>query len=563
MKLNKKKLIISLVMIHSLTSGLAFANVKPQSSHNELVLNHLMQAELAASRNLYKEALVNYLIVAELTKNPEIAAIATEYALELQDAQAAIRAVVLWAENDLTNVEAQLIALSLLIDTNIEQSRNFLQTTFNSHEDDLEEHLVSILYKISDTGRSNLTALSKEIAHKEPNNAQVQLCTASLLANQLMINEAKPYLAQSLKNSKDYSGALRLQAKVIRFETGSDSKALEYLKAQVDRLPNDFALREFYTSALVDNGSNQEAVEQLKILSQNKEHGADAAIQLGEFYLTNNNYKDAKVYFNKALNDDNTKDLAQYNLGQVAEHQQDIKQATDWYLKIDEESEHRTNGFLRAAFLQASVKEYENALEILQNSNPRTFVEQKQVILTQIDLLIDLKNFEEADNTATQVLAVVPNDVDFLYSRSVVRNHLKQYQPAEEDLRLLIQIEPQHANALNALACTLSQQPHKVEQAMIYIDQALSIAPNNPAFMDSKGWLLFKKGEIKQSLIILHQAYELSQEAIIAIHYGEALWATGKTKDAKLVWAKALKNDPQIEELHLVLNKYKLTLKDL
>jgi tetratricopeptide (TPR) repeat protein len=563
------KLMISLVLLHSLTSGVALANTaqtnnsqnQPAPSKDELVLNYLMEAELAASRGLAKEALLNYLKVAELTNDPEIAELATEYALELRDAPAAMRAVTLWANNAPDSLEAQLIAVSLLIDTRPLEAKVFLQNVFKTEHPAIDENLLNILYKISEAGRKNLSSLTQEIADQNPNNLQAQLATADLFANQLMIKEAIPYLDKTFQLAPKCTGAIQLQAKLIRYESNSNLKALEYLYDQIKANPDDFILREFYTNALIDDGQTKPAVEQLKILAKDPEYGAFAAIQLGEYYLASNEYKNAIKYLNMALNNPATRDLAYYDLGQVAEYQNNPQKAIEWYLKIDPASEHQANAYLRAALLYAAQRDYDTALQLLQHSNPKNFAEQKQIILTQIDFLIDMQELEEAHNTANRVLAIIPDDLEFLYVRSLIRNNLHQYKLAEEDLLLVLQLEPNHANALNALACTLSNQDGRMKEAIVYIEQALVLAPNNPAFMDSKGWLLFKSGDSEQAIIILAQAYQLSPEALIATHYGEVLWITGKQNDAKKIWRKALTSN--LPELNETLKRYNLTPQDL
>ena len=88
--------------------------------------------------------------------------------------------------------------------------------------------------------------------------------------------------------------------------------------------------------------------------------------------------------------------------------------------------------------------------------------------------------------------------------------------------------------------------------------------PDNPAFMDSMGWVLFKTGEYKEAISWLKKATQLEtgDDATIWEHLGDCYGATKETTEAKKAWEKALElvrkeNHPDEELIKRVEEKLK------
>ncbi len=80
--------------------------------------------------------------------------------------------------------------------------------------------------------------------------------------------------------------------------------------------------------------------------------------------------------------------------------------------------------------------------------------------------------------------------------------------------------------------------------------------PDNPAALDSLGWVRFRAGDSKSAVAMLQHAYTLGHDAEIAAHWGEALWASGQRAEARRVWAAALARDPDSKPLKATLKRF-------
>ena len=250
---------------------------------------------------------------------------------------------------------------------------------------------------------------------------------------------------------------------------------------------------------------------------------------------------------------------AKYNLAKLAEKDHNPTAAIKWYSEVKEGQLH-IPATLKAAMLLSTQGAHAQALQIIQEANPANFAEQKQLLLVELDILVETKETEHAMKLVSDAITVIPEDLDFLYARSLIASMLQMTALAEQDLQKILTIDPEHANALNALGYNLSNQPARNKEALAYLQKALQLAPNNPAFMDSMGWVLFRAGKIEDSMTMLKDAYKLSKDGEIAAHLGEVLWTCGNKEQAKQIWHEALRNAPNHDILRDTLNRLKVDL---
>ena len=91
------------------------------------------------------------------------------------------------------------------------------------------------------------------------------------------------------------------------------------------------------------------------------------------------------------------------------------------------------------------------------------------------------------------------------------------------------------------------------------IERALDLEPNEPAIIDSYGWVLFKLKQFEEAVVQLKRAYALQPDAEIGAHLGEALWAVGQIEDAKAVFQEAFELNPEHPVLLKTLERYELS----
>lgn len=150
-------------------------------------------------------------------------------------------------------------------------------------------------------------------------------------------------------------------------------------------------------------------------------------------------------------------------------------------------------------------------------------------------------------------LGAFPDDIALLYSRALSWERRDDIARAEADLRRVLVIEPENVAALNALGYTLADRTNRYQEALELIDRARVAEPDNPAIIDSYGWVLYRLGRYEEALVQLRRAFTLMEDAEVAAHVAEVLWALGRKEEARKWFDTARGIDPEHRSLKRAL----------
>jgi tetratricopeptide (TPR) repeat protein len=82
-----------------------------------------------------------------------------------------------------------------------------------------------------------------------------------------------------------------------------------------------------------------------------------------------------------------------------------------------------------------------------------------------------------------------------------------------------------------------------LDEAKAHVLKALAQDPNNGAYLDSMGWVYYKKGDLPHALEYLKKAAELERDAVIAEHLGDVYVKLGQKDLALERYEEAVKID--------------------
>ncbi|TCS41392.1 tetratricopeptide repeat protein [Reinekea marinisedimentorum] len=126
-----------------------------------------------------------------------------------------------------------------------------------------------------------------------------------------------------------------------------------------------------------------------------------------------------------------------------------------------------------------------------------------------------------------------PDNIPLLYDQAMMAAGTERAMVMEQNLLHILDLDPSNVNALNALGYTWADLSKNLDVAHDYINRALSEDNENPAFQDSKGWVLYRLGELEEALVWLQKAYAQFQNDEIAAHVAEVLWKLNRTQEAR------------------------------
>ena len=152
---------------------------------------------------------------------------------------------------------------------------------------------------------------------------------------------------------------------------------------------------------------------------------------------------------------------------------------------------------------------------------------------------------------------------DVLYSKAMLNYKVGNNLKMENILRKLIDLKPDHAQALNALGYTLADNNKNLDEALRLVKAAIVFLPGDPHIIDSVGWVYFKLGELDKAEEWLSLAFSSQPDPEISAHYGEVLWNLSSKDEALNVWRQGFKANPNNSVLLETLSRLKISIDDL
>lgn len=133
---------------------------------------------------------------------------------------------------------------------------------------------------------------------------------------------------------------------------------------------------------------------------------------------------------------------------------------------------------------------------------------------------------------------------------------LKDYAYSFSALDKALIIDPENAYVLNNYAYYLAQQSQKLDKALAMAKQALQLQPDNPAYMDTYGWVLYKNGKYADAKTYIQKALDiLPTDRELLEHMGDVQYQLGNKQEALVYWKKSKENGNKSAQLEKKINE--------
>ena len=178
-----------------------------------------------------------------------------------------------------------------------------------------------------------------------------------------------------------------------------------------------------------------------------------------------------------------------------------------------------------------------------------------------VDIYSAQKRLAEASRVLDAARAAVANDPDLLYYIAHLYQQIDQPQTSEDVLAQVLKLDPTHAQAGNDLGYTWADQGKNLDRAEQLIKLAVDAEPDNPSYLDSLGWVLYKRSRFEQARKLLEQACQPAETAdpVVLDHLGDVLYRLHQNKPAQDAWKRSLERMGNVADRE-ELRKLKLQL---
>lgn len=515
------------------------------------LLYEVLAGELAGQFENTEQALKHYIHAAELTDDPAVAARATRIAMFAKDWAAGLSAANRWSELAGENLEiSQILGVLELRNGNVDGALPHFEKIMLIAQDSPAKgfSIISAVLVREPDSEASIQLLEK-LVHKHFENSYGHLALASLAFKskdfQRTIDESG--LALDFKPDLVEARAMRAQALM---NVGKTDQALQEMKQAVEEASYNHEMREAYARMLLTAERYGEAAGEFEVLLTENPNNDDLIYMLGLLQLQQEKYAAAEESFNRLVQRGQRKEEGHYYLGRVAEEQKELRKAIVKFEKVGQ-GQHYMDARARIATIYAELDGIEKAQQYLNDlrgelSAPERIIE---LYLIEGQLLHDKKLYVVAMDLYSEGLQQFPGHGDLLYARALMAEEIDRIDLLEIDLKAILSEDPDNASALNALGYTLADHNFRINEALGYIKRALEIRPDDPAVIDSMGWVQFRLGNFAEAESYLRKAYGLVEDAEIGGHLVELLWAQGGYDEARKIIKDALQRFPDDEYL--------------
>lgn len=301
-------------------------------------------------------------------------------------------------------------------------------------------------------------------------------------------------------------------------QLGQMNKAEELYLQILKKFPQMLVMRGKLADLYLSNGKRDKAAEQLEAIAQEEPTNPRTQAFLGALQLEENKIDAAVQHFERAL-------LLSPDLEQV-------------YYEL-------------AGVKIINQKKPEEGLALLEKARVRFKPNFALDYYTGL-AYSQMKKYSDAVKyyTSAELLAKTDQPArlthQFYYQIGSACERNDDIEQAEKHFQKSLELSPDFPDAMNYLGYMWADRGIKLDRARALIERAVELEPNNAAFLDSFGWVLFKLNQPKEALTYILRAIEKNEEpdATLYDHLGDVYSALHEDQRAHEAWRKSLGIEP-------------------
>ena len=425
-----------------------------------------------------------------------------------------------------------------------------------NREDDARKLIAEVLAESSRDDDALIMRANLELAHNDPTNAVVDL--------------------RSVLHDQPKSVVLQRSLARAYIDEGQPAMAEEALRAAMEAAPGDVSLKISLAQFLIDTERASQAVRLLEDTVTSAPGDASAREELVHAYIANGDLRGARTAA-EALKALRPEDAQGYYLAGLVAHDENRPVDSEKNLERALELQPASIDIL-TSFTRFSLERGHGEVAI---ARLRHSLERNPDDVQLLDLLggtyLDMKDLTDATEVLTRAIAVAPNSWVAYRDLAKVRLAANDVSGAVEKYRAALKIAPTQPRVVTELAGLYESQgrideaiasyealyktdpagqrlaannlamllvTYKTDKASLDRARALTVGfamSDNASFLDTVGWVRFKRREYKDAVVVLERAADRSPDSkVIRYHLGMAELRTGEREHARTNLESAL-----------------------
>ena len=410
-----------------------------------------------------------------------------------------------------------------------EAAAQFRKVNVLTPEDTSSLLLLSELYLID--GKQDLARDAlEEVVNIDNQSYSAHLLLARLLETEEDFTRAQHYYQQALEIN--WSSELQLELADVFVRQNEFKPAIKLYRDLLERDEMDEDARIALIHVYLLQDKEKKALSELNRLKKMSDRPEQVDLAIARIYARWKEYDTAITILENVIQD-NENDEARYLLAVLYFQGKQYEAVLKNLQPVSRDTEEYESGvFLQVRALRELERD-DQAARVLETAISEETGRNTEMYM----LLAAIYQFQQENELSRGVflqgIRAYPEDADLLYEYAIFLEDQNEHDKALDIMEQIIGLEPDHAGALNFVGYTWADKNIHLDKALIYIQRAVELKPENSYILDSLGWVYYRLGKFDAAITTLRQAQTLSpDDAAIVEHLADVYLASGQTADA-------------------------------
>ena len=375
-------------------------------------------------------------------------------------------------------------------------------------------------------------------------------------SNQDWPNLMKTYYSIYLSDTDNRDFLLKIYE--IGLATGNESIVLEILKEI--RTENETPLvLELLVELLSGMSEFTEAIFYIHKLMEIDENTDQRTINLGELYLLNKQFDYVISTLDPIYQSGNySLEVLRLLLIAYSTIGKSDKQIAN-SLTLTEKYPELSIGYEALAFAYLEAQDEVKALHVLHQALNK-FPDEVMFPYTIANIYYQAKNYSQAEKYFIITLAVNPQMFSIMHTMAIMFEDMADTARSDSLFKNLILQNNNDAVGLNDYAYIISERNYtslkELNYALELAERAISMEPDNAAFLDTIGWIYYKMGTYEKAQKYLEKSLKINKDnPVILEHMGDIYHKLDASDEALLLYEKALLKDTNNKTIQDKINQ--------
>ena len=435
-----------------------------------------------------------------------------------------------------------------------ENFRRVLQ--INPADEEITNRLAILYVRLGELNRAE--ELLQRFVFTNEDTIAPRITLARILAEQKRFTDAAKQYEIVLK--QEWSNAIAFElASLYRIRSKYD-KAEEVFKQMLKHDSHDERAGVNLAQLYIDQQKYTDAEQELDRLRSFSDNISTIDYFRASLYLKQRRNEEAEKLLASLLDTPRKNDAAWF-LGLLQYQEQKKQKALATLKKIGSDSEDFEESVYLQTRIYEELKEFNKAIRNLkeyiadhEHSSPLFYALISSLLQSQ-------EKMREAKEYLEEGRKLYPDSVQLLYETGLLYERQGIEAQAISSMEKILELDPDHAEALNFLGYSWADQGIKLDKAFDYVTRANELKPENGFILDSLGWVLYKQGKLREAADSLRRALHITPDnALIMEHLGDVYSALKRLRDARKYYKDAWKasdDNKEKERLRAKINALK------